>query len=97
MYKKKKGRKTMENLHLKNLDLTKINKKMKNNKVKRKVIQKIYDGDFESKSSKRDKRQKIIRNIIFIPTALLFSYFYLSNLETIKDTIVTILKSWFSY
>lgn len=87
----------MENLHLKNLDLTKINKKMKNNKVKRKVIQKIYDGDFESKSSKRDKRQKIIRNIIFIPTALLFSYFYLSNLETIKDTIVTILKSWFSY
>lgn len=87
----------MKNLHLKNLDLTKINKKMKNNKVKRKVIQKIYDGDFESKSSKRDKRQKIIRNIIFIPTALLFSYFYLSNLETIKDTIVTILKSWFSY
>lgn len=87
----------MENLHLKNLDLTKINKKMNNNKVKRKVIQKIYDGDFESKSSKRDKRQKIIRNIIFIPTALLFSYFYLSNLETIKDTIVTILKSWFSY
>lgn len=87
----------MENVHLKNLDLTKINKKMKNNKVKRKVIQKIYDGDFESKSSKRDKRQKIIRNIIFIPTALLFSYFYLSNLETIKDTIVTILKSWFSY
>lgn len=87
----------MENLHLKNLDLTKINKKMKNNKVKRKVIQKIYDGDFESKSSKRDKRQKIIRNIIFIPTALLFSYFYLSNLETIKDAIVTILKSWFSY
>lgn len=87
----------MENLHLKNLDLTKINKKMKNNKVKRKVIQKIYDGDFESKSSKRDKRQKIIRNIIFIPTALLFSYFYLSNLETIKGTIVTILKSWFSY
>lgn len=87
----------MENLHLKNLDLTKINKKMKNNKVKRKVIQKIYDDDFESKSSKRDKRQKIIRNIIFIPTALLFSYFYLSNLETIKDTIVTILKSWFSY
>lgn len=70
----------MKNLHLKNLDLTKINKKMKNNKVKRKVIQKIYDGDFESKSSKRDKRQKIIRNIIFIPTALLFSYFYLSNL-----------------
>ena len=70
---------------------------MKNNKVKRKVIQKIYDGDFESKSSKRDKRQKIIRNIIFIPTALLFGYFYLSNLETIKDTIVTILKSWFSY
>ena len=46
----------MENLHLKNLDLTKINKKMKNNKVKRKVIQKIYDDDFESKSSKRDKR-----------------------------------------
>lgn len=87
----------MENLHLKNLDLTKINKKMKNNKVKRKVIQKIYDGDFESKSSKRDKRQKIIRNIIFIPTALLFSYFYLSNIETIKDAIVTILKSWFSY
>ena len=87
----------MENLHLKNLDLTKMNKKMKNNKVKRKVIQKIYDDDFESKSSKRDKRQKIIRNIIFIPTALLFSYFYLSNLETIKDTIVTILKSWFSY
>lgn len=85
----------MENLHLKNLDLTKINKKMKNNKVKRKVIQKIYDGDFESKSSKRDKRQKIIRNIIFIPTALLFSYFYLSNLETIKDAIVTILKSFF--
>lgn len=69
----------MENLHLKNLDLTKINKKMKNNKVKRKVIQKIYDGDFESKSSKRDKRQKIIRNIIFIPTALLFSYFYKEN------------------
>ena len=33
----------MENLHLKNLDLTKINKKMKNNKVKRKVIQKTYD------------------------------------------------------
>lgn len=87
----------MENLHLKNLDLTKINKKMKNNKVKRKVIQKIYDGDFESKSSKRDKRQKIIRNIIFIPTALLFSYFYLSNIETTKDAIVTILKSWFSY
>lgn len=87
----------MKNLHLKNLDLTKINKKMKNNKVKRKVIQKIYDGDFESKSSKRDKRQKIIRNIIFIPTALLFSYFYLSNIETIKDAIVTILKSWFSY
>lgn len=87
----------MENLHLKNLDLTKINKKMKNNKVKRKVIQKIYDDDFESKSSKRDKRQKIIRNIIFIPTALLFSYFYLSNIETIKDAIVTILKSWFSY
>lgn len=87
----------MENLHLKNLDLTKINKKMKNNKVKRKVIQKIYDGDFESKSSKRDKRQKIIRNIIFIPTALLFSYFYFSNIETIKDAIVTILKSWFSY
>lgn len=70
---------------------------MKNNKVKRKVIQKIYDGDFESKSSKRDKRQKIIRNIIFIPTALLFSYFYLLNIETIKDAIVTILKSWFSY
>ena len=87
----------MENLHLKNLDLTKINKKMKNNKVKRKVIQKIYDGDFESKSSKRDKRQKIIRNIIFIPTVLLFSYFYLSNIETTKDAIVTILKSWFSY
>lgn len=87
----------MENLHLKNLDLTKINKKMKNNKVKRKVIQKIYDDDFESKSSKRDKRQKIIRNIIFIPIALLFSYFYLSNIETIKDAIVTILKSWFSY
>lgn len=87
----------MENLHLKNLDLTKINKKMKNNKVKRKVIQKTYDDVVESKSSKRDKRQKIIRNIIFIPTALLFSYFYLSNLETIKDTIVTILKSWFSY
>ena len=87
----------MENLHLKNLDLTKINKKMKNNKVKRKVIQKIYDDDFESKSSKRDKRQKIIRNIIFIPTTLLFSYFYLSNIETIKDAIVTILKSWFSY
>lgn len=87
----------MENLHLKNLDLTKINKKMKNNKVKRKVIQKIYDDVVESKSSKRDKRQKIIRNIIFIPTALLFSYFYLSNIETIKDAIVTILKSWFSY
>lgn len=87
----------MENLHLKNLDLTKINKKMKNNKVKRKVIQKTYDDVVESKSSKRDKRQKIISNIIFIPTALLFSYFYLSNLETIKDTIVTILKSWFSY
>lgn len=67
----------MENLHLKNLDLTKINKKMKNNKVKRKVIQKTYDDVVESKSSKRDKRQKIIRNIIFIPTALLFSYFYL--------------------
>lgn len=87
----------MENLHLKNLDLTKINKKMKNNKFKRKVIQKTYDDVVESKSSKRDKRQKIIRNIIFIPTALLFSYFYLSNLETIKDIIVTILKSWFSY
>jgi|GEM_PF-2997776 hypothetical protein len=87
----------MENLHLKNLDLTKINKKMKNNKVKRKVIQKTYDDVVESKSSKRDKRQKIIRNIIFIPTALLFSYFYLSNIETIKDAIVTILKSWFSY
>ena len=56
----------MENLHLKNLDLTKINKKMKNNKVKRKVIQKTYDDVVESKSSKRDKRQKIIRNIIFI-------------------------------
>lgn len=87
----------MENLHLKNLDLTKINKKMKNNKVKRKVIQKTYDDVVESKSSKRDKRQKIIRNIIFIPTALLFSYFYLSNIETIKDAIVTILKSLFSY
>lgn len=87
----------MENLHLKNLDLTKINKKMKNNKVKRKVIQKTYDDVVESKSSKRDKRQKIIRNIIFIPTALLFSYFYLSNIETTKDAIVTILKSWFSY
>lgn len=87
----------MENLHLKNLDLTKINKKINKNKAKRKVIQKIYDGDFESKSSKRDKRQKIIRNIIFIPTALLFSYFYLSNIETTKDAIVTILKSWFSY
>lgn len=87
----------MENLHLKNLDLTKINKKMNNNKVKRKVIQKTYDDVVESKSSKRDKRQKIIRNIIFIPTALLFSYFYLSNIETIKDAIVTILKSWFSY
>ena len=87
----------MENLHLKNLDLTKINKKMKNNKVKRKVIHKTYDDVVESKSSKRDKRQKIIRNIIFIPTALLFSYFYLSNIETIKDAIVTILKSWFSY
>lgn len=87
----------MENLHLKNLDLTKINKKMKNNKVKRKVIQKTYDDVVESKSSKRDKLQKIIRNIIFIPTALLFSYFYLSNIETIKDAIVTILKSWFSY
>ena len=87
----------MENLHLKNLDLTKINKKMKNNKVKRKVIQKTYDDVVESKSSKRDKRQKIIRNVIFIPTALLFSYFYLSNIETIKDAIVTILKSWFSY
>lgn len=97
MYKKKKGRITMENLHLKNLDLTKINKKMKNNKVKRKVIQKTYDDVVESKSSKRDKRQKIIRNIIFIPTALLFSYFYLSNIETTKDAIVTILKSWFSY
>lgn len=47
----------MENLHLKNLDLTKINKKMKNNKVKRKVIQKTYDDVVESKSSKRDKRQ----------------------------------------
>lgn len=82
----------MENLHLKNLDLTKINKKMKNNKVKRKVIQKTYDDVVESKSSKRDKRQKIIRNIIFIPTALLFSYFYLSNIETTKDAIVTILK-----
>ena len=56
----------MENLHLKNLDLTKINKKMKNNKVKRKVIQKTYDDVVESKSSKRDKRQKIIRNVIFI-------------------------------
>ena len=87
----------MENLHLKNLDLTKINKKMKQNKVKRKVIQKIYDDDFESKNNKCKKRQKTIRNIIFIPTALLFSYFYLSNIETIKDTIVTILKSWFSY
>lgn len=87
----------MENLHLKNLDLTKINKKMKNNKVKRKVIQKTYDDVVESKSSKRDKRQKIIRNIIFILTALLFSYFYLLNIETIKDAIVTILKSWFSY
>lgn len=87
----------MENLHLKNLDLTKINKKMNNNKVKRKVIQKTYDDVVESKSSKRDKRQKIIRNIIFIPTALLFSYFYLSNIETTKDAIVTILKSWFSY
>lgn len=87
----------MENLHLKNLDLTKINKKMKNNKVKRKVIQKTYDDVVESKSSKGDKRQKIIKNIIFIPTALLFSYFYFSNIETIKDAIVTILKSWFSY
>lgn len=34
----------MENLHLKNLDLTKINKKMKNNKVKRKVIQDTEDN-----------------------------------------------------
>lgn len=87
----------MENLHLKNLDLTKMKKRMKKNKVKRKVIQKIYDNDFESKNNKRQKRQKIIRNIIFIPTALLVSYYYLSNLETIKDTIVTILKSFFSY
>lgn len=77
----------MENLHLKNLDLTKINKKMKNNKVKRKVIQKIYDGDFESKSSKRDKRQKIIRNIIFIPTALLFSYFYYRILKQLRTLL----------
>lgn len=87
----------MENLHLKNLDLTKINKKINKNKAKRKVIQKIYDGDFQSKNSKRDKQQKIIRNIIFIPIALLFSYFYLLNIETIKDAIVTILESWFSY
>ena len=87
----------MENLYLKNLDLTKIKKKIKKNKVKRKVIQKAFDDVVESKNSKRDKRQKILRNIIFIPTALLFSYYYLSNLETIKDTIVTILKSWFSY
>lgn len=36
----------MENLHLKNLDLTKINKKINKNKAKRKVIQKIYDDDF---------------------------------------------------
>lgn len=87
----------MENLHLKNLDLTKINKKIKKNKAKRKVIQKIYDGDFDSKNCKRQKRQKTIRNIIFFPTALLFSYYYLSNIETIKDAIVTILKIWFSY
>ena len=86
----------MENLHLKNLDLTKVKKKINKNKVKRKIIQKAYD-DVESKNYKRKKRQTIIRNIIFIPTALLFSYFYLSNLETIKDTIVTILKIWFSY
>lgn len=86
----------MENLHLKNLDLTKIKINMKKNKAKRKVIQKIYDNDFESKNSKRQKGQKIIRNIIFIPTATLFSCFYLTNIEAIKDTIVTILKALFS-
>ena len=87
----------MENLHLKNLDLTKMKKKIKKNKVKRKIIQKTYADVVESKNNKRQKRQKIIRNIIFIPTALLFSYYYLSNIETIKDIIVTVLKSWFSY
>lgn len=86
----------MENLHLKNLDLTKIKNKTKKNKVKRKVIQKTYDDVVESKNSKRQKRQKIIRNIIFIPTATLFSGFYLANIEAIKDTIVTILKALFS-
>lgn len=86
----------MENLHLKNLDLTKIKNKTKKNKIKRKVIQKTYDDVVESKNSKRQKRQKIIRNIIFIPTALLFSCFYIANIEAIKDTIVTILKALFS-
>lgn len=86
----------MENLHLKNLDLTKMKKKIKKNNVKRKVIQKAFDDVVESKNSKRQKRQKIIRNIIFIPTALLFSCFYLANIEAIKDTIVTILKALFS-
>ena len=86
----------MENLHLKNLDLNKIKNKTKKNKVKRKVIQKTYDDVVESKNSKRQKRQKIIRNIIFIPTATLFSCFYLANIEAIKDTIVTILKALFS-
>lgn len=83
----------MENLYLKNLDLTKMKKKIKKNKVKRKLIQKTYDDVVESKNN---KRRKIIRNIIFIPTALLFSCFYIANIEAIKDTIVTILKALFS-
>ena len=37
----------MENLHLKNLDLTKINKKMKNNKVKRIQTPTVIDVDEE--------------------------------------------------
>lgn len=90
----------MENLHLKNLDLTKINNNIKKNKEKkrrRKIIQEKHNDVDDVVEKDNGKRQKIIRNIIFIPTALLFSYYYLSNIETIKDAIVTILKSWFSY
>lgn len=90
----------MENLHLKNLDLTKIKNKTKKNKVKYKIAQEtqklLREKQDDVVNYKRSKRQKIIRNIIFIPTVLLFSCFYLANIEAIKDTIVTILKALFS-
>jgi hypothetical protein len=90
----------MENLHLKNLDLTKVKKQLQKNKVKSKLVREtqklLREKQDDVVNYKRSKRQKIIRNIIFIPTATLFSYFYIANIEAIKDTIVMILKALFS-